>query len=129
MHEIEMASKIIHVIEKESEKLHFSKIKSVEMKVGRMNGLDKSHFYDALKAENSDRTYSLEFKIDEIDVELECSKCGHRYIDTRFEDHDFAHTTSHAPHLYMPPPCPSCKGEGARMISGTEMKIVSIDGE
>ena len=129
MHELEMIDKVLRTIEDEAKKQGFTRINDAHLQIGKMNGLEKSYFLDAISSKKEGPLKSSKLNLEEMPVELECTHCKHKYIDKRFDDHHFAHTTSHAPYLYMPPSCPLCHKDGAKIVSGTQMKLVSIDGE
>lgn len=129
MHELEMIDKILNVIADQAKKQNFTRVKTATLKVGRMNGLEKHHFTTALAARRDEVLAGTEIDIDEIAVTVSCNHCKHQYIDERFNDPHFAHSTSHAPHMYLSPPCPSCAKEGTTVLTGQEMILTAIDGE
>lgn len=129
MHELEMIDKLINVVVKEANKHNFTKVNEVQLKVGRMNGLEKHHFETAFTARPEDALKGTKLNIDEISVKLKCETCGEIYVDTRFRDAHFAHSTSHAPDMYIPPTCPGCGANKITIIEGKELTLASIDGE
>ncbi len=129
MHELDLVDKIIALITDQAKEQGFTTVREAHLRIGKMNGLVREHFTSMLTAQKEGPLASAELIVNDIPVELFCYSCGNCYIDTRFDDAHFAHATSHAPHLYLPPPCPECGGEKTRIISGTEMKLVSIEGE
>ena len=58
MHELEMIDKLINVVVDEAGKHNFKKINEVNLKVGRMNGLECHHFESAFasRSDESSRT-------------------------------------------------------------------------
>jgi len=129
MHELDLIDKIFNVVVDQAKKQNFTHVDKVTLKVGRMNGLEKHHFTTALSAREEEMLRNTDLTIEEIPVKLACSNCDHRFVDHRFDDPHFAHATSHAPHMYLPPPCPSCSNEGAKALSGQEMTLTSIEGK
>ncbi len=129
MHELEMIDKMINVVMDEATKHSFTKINEVQLKVGRMNGLERHHFESAFASRSDEALKNTTLTIEEISVELKCVTCGETYKDDRFTDPHFAHTTSHAPDMYMPPNCPECGSTKAEVLTGKELTLASIDGE
>lgn len=128
MHEFTLIEKVFNRAAEEARKRNFSRVREITLQVGKMNGLTHRHFTTALDARTDDYFADTNLAINEIPVQLVCSHCGNPFIDTRFDNEHFAHATSHAPELYLPPPCPECRGQGARMINGTEFVLASLDG-
>jgi hydrogenase nickel incorporation protein HypA/HybF len=129
VHELEMIDKLINVVVDEAAKHNFTKINEVQLKVGRMNGLERHHFETAFTARPEDALKGTKLTIDEIPVKLKCQLCGEIYVDDRFKDPHFAHSTSHAPDMYIPPICPECGSSKIDVIEGKELTLASIDGE
>lgn len=129
MHEFDIIDKILNLISEEAGKQGFKRVKEAHLRVGKMNALEKEHFDTTLASRNEQKLENMNLNVEEIPVELFCNNCGSCYIDPRFDDPSFAHTTSHAPELYLAPPCPECGSPGARIIYGNELKLVWIDGE
>jgi len=129
MHELEMIDKLINVVVDEATKHNFTKINEVQLKVGRMNGLEQHHFETAFTARPEDALKGTKLSIQEIPVKLKCEICGEIYVDDRFKDANFAHSTSHAPDMYIPPICPECGANKITVIEGKELTLASIDGE
>jgi hydrogenase nickel insertion protein HypA len=129
MHELDMIDKIFNLIADEAGKHDMKRVNEAHLEIGRMNGLERAHFDAALAARKDDALAGMKLTIDEIPVTLTCGNCNNSYVDERFGDPHFAHSTSHAPDLYIAPPCPACSKEGAEVARGREMKIVSIDGD
>jgi len=129
MHELEMIDKLINVVVDEAGKHNFKKINEVNLKVGRMNGLECHHFESAFASRSDESLKDTKITIDEIPVKLKCDICGEIYVDDRFKDAHFAHTTSHAPDMYIPPICPECGANKITVVEGKELTLASIDGE
>lgn len=129
MHELDLIDKIFNVIVDHAKKQNFTHVDKVSLTVGRMNGLEKDHFTTTLASRKEDMLRDTNLVIEEIPVELECNHCHYHFLDQRFDDPHFAHATSHAPHMYLPPPCPACAKEGAKTLTGQEMTLASIEGK
>ncbi|MBT3182403.1 MAG: hydrogenase maturation nickel metallochaperone HypA [Deltaproteobacteria bacterium] len=128
MHELAISETICKIIEKEAKNRNMEKVRTAKLKIGVMNAFQRENLDLCLKdyAKNP-LMAEMQFVIEEVPVKLECTKCNHNFTDDRFADHDFAHKVAHAPALYLPPACPTCKCESIKLISGNEMKLVSIE--
>jgi hydrogenase nickel incorporation protein HypA/HybF len=124
MHELSIAQKILETIEAEAQKNNIARVTAAKLKIGKMAAFQKEQLEFCLNTyEKNESLKDMHFDIDEIPVELLCQDCG------RFNDHEVAHDYAHAPGLYIPPPCPSCKSKDVIMVSGSEMELTSIEGE
>lgn len=130
MHELSIAQKIIETIETEAQKNNIARVVSAKLKIGKMAAFQREQLEFCLNTyEKNESLKDMRFDIDEIPVELLCRDCGMRFTDERFNDHEFAHDYAHAPGLYIPPRCPSCKSKDVTVVSGSEMELTSIEGE
>lgn len=130
MHELHIAQRIIDTIAAEAAKSNISKVRMAKLKIGKMAAFDKEQLEFALASSEKNETLEgMKFYVDEIPVELECKDCGHNFIDKRFDEMDFAHQIAHAPALYIPLKCPLCGSEDVAVICGSEMELISIEGE
>ena len=130
MHELALIKKIIDNVEAAAKKASIGNVKIVRMRIGKMAGLEPdqlSFLYETY--EKADCLKESKLEIEEIPVELECPECKHPFMDDRFNDYAFAHSVSHAPLVYSPPPCPKCGADGPIMIRGRELDLVNLDGE
>lgn len=130
MHELALIQKIVENAGATAKKANLKKVFVIRMRVGKMSGLGTEHLnflFDTYEKDPSLENSRLE--IEEIPVELECTECKHKFIDERFDDHDFAHSVSHAPRAYLPPPCPKCRSEGPGLIRGRELELIDLEGE
>ena len=66
MHELEMIDKLINVVVDEAGKHNFTKINEVQLKVGRMNGLERHHFESAFTARPDESLKGTKLTIEEI---------------------------------------------------------------
>ncbi len=130
MHELDTVERVINLIADQATQQGFTQVREATLSVGKMNGLEISYFTDQIVATfNEGPLANTKLVVNEVPVELFCNHCGNLYVDSRFDDHRFAHATSHAPELYLAPPCPECGRENARVMSGTEMRLISIEGD
>ncbi len=128
MHELAISETICKIIEKEAKKRGMAKVGTARLKIGIMNAFQRENLDLCLKDyKNNPLMAEIQFEIEEVPVELECTECHHHYVDERFNDHDFAHKIAHAPALYLPPACPTCKCEEIKLMGGNEMELVSIE--
>jgi hydrogenase nickel incorporation protein HypA/HybF len=129
MHEMAIGETILKIIDQEAKKNSFTKIKSAKLRIGRMEAFEKANLELCLKTYNGGALSDTKFEIEDVPVSLKCTSCKECYMDTRFDNYDFAHKTAHAPGLYTPVPCPECGSIKAEITGGQEMEIVSIEGE
>ncbi len=129
MHELEHIDRILFAIVTEAEQRGIRSVRHAHLNIGRMHGLSSEDFSLAISATARDEAKSLRITFDDVPVTVRCRRCEHVFTDTRFDEYQFAHAVAHAPQLYLPPPCPHCGHEGAAVVTGQEMKLVSIEGE
>jgi len=130
MHELAIVQKIVSAANSAAEKNGIAHVKRLSLRLGQVAAAhpDQLNFGFQTYAKGT-RLSAAKLEIEEIKVLLECKNCHHRFGDARFDDHEFAHTIAHAPMAYTPPLCPKCNSEGAKIIKGQEMELVSIEGE
>ncbi len=111
MHEYSIVSSLIDVCEKEAEKNHAKAIKSVELDVGRLSGIE-IHFleqcFDVFKETTICKDAVLQINV--LDVVLECHQC-HQH--STVVENNFV--------------CPLCHSDDVTMISGQELHVKSIE--
>jgi len=130
MHEIAISETICKIIIREAKIGNIEEVSSARLRIGKMAAFDRKNLDLCLEGHTKDKALAkTKFEIEAVPVALKCNGCKHTYIDYRFDDFDFAHKTAHAPGLYIPPECPSCKKQDAGLISGQEIELVSIEGE
>lgn len=127
MHEMAISETICRVIENEAKKRGMSRVASARLKIGVMNAFQRENLKLCLdKYTGNPLMSNIRFEIEELPVELECTKCHRHFTDDRFDDPDFAHKTAHALALYTPTPCPYCGCGDLKRVGGNEMELVSI---
>ena len=112
MHELSIAQNIIDIICKQCCKSGYSKIESVNVRIGRGSGImsDALLFsFDAIKAESIAKEAVL--NIEAVPVSGSCSECENNFVVQ--EDYILS--------------CPHCGGGSFRMIAGREMDIVDME--
>ena len=130
MHELALIQKIIENCEAAAEKANLKTVRTVRMRIGRMAGFEPDQLQFLFETyEKSPSFADTKLEVEEVPVELECPECKHLFSDDRFNDHDFAHTVSHAPLAYEPPECPKCKANGPDLVRGKELDLVDLEGE
>jgi hydrogenase nickel incorporation protein HypA/HybF len=130
MHELSIVKKIIETAADAAKKAKIKSVNVIRIKVGKMVGLEAEQLtilFDTF--EKNDSFTETKLEIEEIPVELKCLKCGHFFTDERFNNHNFAHSTSHAPVAYESPPCPKCTADKAEIIRGQELDLIDLEGE
>lgn len=130
MHELAIAQRIIEVIEAEAVKNGISKVRLARLKIGKMAAFQKEQLEFCLSSyEKNGALEGMKFEIEEVPVSISCKNCGKIFGDNRFDDEEYAHHIAHAPALYAAPECPACRSANVSVISGSEMELVSIEGE
>lgn len=127
MHELAICETIIRVVEEEAKKRGMKKVSRVKLKIGKMQAFDKENLNLSLLGQTSKLFSNVNFDIDEVPVELECTACHKNFLDERFDDMSFAHKISHAPAFYVVPACPACGCDKPKLIAGNELLVVSIE--
>lgn len=130
MHELAIVQKIVTAADKAAEANGISRVKKLRLRLGQMAAAHPEQLEFGFKTyAKGSRLEGTILEIEEIKIDLECDKCGSHFPDDRFNDHDFAHTVAHAPLAYLPPPCPECGSEGAKVVAGREIELVNLEGE
>jgi len=130
MHELALVKKIIESAEKAAKANNIKKVSVLRMRIGKMAGFAPDQLTFLFDTYEKDPCLDgTKLEVEEVEVELECPECKHAFIDKRFNDHDFAHTVSHAPIAYEAPSCPKCNANGPCIIHGKELDMINLDGE
>jgi len=130
MHELSIIKKIIENAESVAKKEGIKKVSLIRMRIGKMAGFEPEQLNFLFETYEKDACLNdTRLEIKEIPVELECPECRYVFTDGRFDDHDFAHTISHAPLAYAPPSCPKCGADGSIIIHGRELELIDMEGE
>lgn len=127
MHELLTIKKIVESAAKAAKEAKIDSVSTLKLRIGKMAGIDPSQLEFLFKTYA--KPCSLKettLEIEELSVDLECQKCKETYTDERFDNHDFAHSISHAPLMYEAPPCPKCKAVSPQIISGQELDLVHL---
>jgi len=112
MHELSIAQNIIEIISEQCIKSGFSRIESVNLRIGRASGVmsDALLFaFDAIKAESVAADALL--CIEEVPVSGRCRDCNSDFAVE--EEYILA--------------CPRCGGNSFRMIAGRELDIIDME--
>jgi len=111
MHEYSIVSSLLDVCEKQAKKNSAQAIKSVNIKIGRLSGIEP-HFmqscFDVFKEDTICENATLHMEI--IDTKIYCNACKQESIV--YKNNFF---------------CPTCKSPDTKILSGQEMIIQSIE--
>jgi len=111
MHEMSIVVNLVEAILEEAEKHGAKKIKTVYLKVGKLNQIIPETLQYCYKIATQDSIAAdSELEVDEVSITAKCNKCG-----KIFEVEDF---------IFM---CPDCQVSDTETISGDELTIESID--
>ena len=112
MHEVSIAADLIDIVSNQCRKSGYSRIESINLKIGRASGImtDALIFaFDAIKADSIAKDAVLH--IEEIPVSGHCTDCDN--IFTAGEEYILC--------------CPSCGGSSFRMTGGREMDVIDME--
>lgn len=130
MHELAIAQQLIEIIEENAKKHSLSSVKLARLRIGKMSAFNPENIKFCFNSyEKNELLKDIKLEIEEAPVELECQNCGHKWLDTRFDDLDFAHDIAHNPIQYQPPSCHKCNTQGPKITSGNQMQLVDLEGE
>lgn len=111
MHEMSLAEGIIQVIEAESKRQHFHKVKTVWLEIGALAGVEiyaLEFAFEAVKRHTLAETAQLQ--IIQIPAQAWCLPCGKMVeIKQRYE------------------PCPECGSYQLQVSQGDEMRIKELE--
>ena len=111
MHELSIAESILDIIRQNVPNEDLSNVRTVNMKIGAMAGVvcESLEFsFQALTAGTPLATASL--SIDHVPFQIHCASCN-KTLQSQFG-------------MSI---CPWCSGTETRVLSGTELQVVSID--
>ncbi len=112
MHELSIAQHIIEIISDACHKGGYSRIESVNLRIGRASGIlpDALLFaFDAIKTDSIASNAVLH--IEEVPVSGRCSECMSEFV-------------VHEDYILF---CPHCGGSSFGMIAGREMDIIDME--
>ncbi|MBT3302927.1 MAG: hydrogenase maturation nickel metallochaperone HypA [Bacteroidetes bacterium] len=110
MHELSIAMNIVEIAEEEAQKAGSTKIKKIELAVGKLSGVVYEALDFALKeAVKNSMLEEAEILIHEIEGESKCLKCYHIFATENIFDI-----------------CPKCNHTQCETIQGKELKINSL---
>lgn len=130
MHEFPIVKKIVESAAEAAKKSNINNVKILRLRIGKMSGFEPGQLKFLFNTfEKDDSLKETKLDVEEIPVELECPECKNMYIDERFDDHEYAHTISHAPAAYEAPPCPKCGTNSPEIIHGRELDLTGLEGK
>jgi len=112
MHEVSIAADLIDIVSNQCRKSGYSRIESINLKIGRASGImpDALIFaFDVIKADSVARDAVL--NIEEVPVTGLCSDCNNTFT----VEQEFILS------------CPHCGGCSFRMTGGREMDVVDME--
>lgn len=111
MHEYSIVASLLDVCEQEARKHHAKAIKSLEVRIGRLSGIEP-HFlqqcFDVFKEETLCEGATLILQM--CDVRIACASCQTQSVIC---DNHFI--------------CPNCQSDDVTMIGGKELEVTSIE--
>lgn len=110
MHELGIATEIIHLVEKEIETRGLRQLSKIKLKVGALSGIDPEALkfgYSIVSADS--KLAGVELAIEWVAVKGLCRNCGRN-----FEVPDFAFI------------CPVCDSPDIKITEGEELDIISL---
>jgi hydrogenase nickel incorporation protein HypA/HybF len=111
MHELSVAQNIADIALSTAEANQAKQVTAVELEIGLGAGIEPSALELAWDSVSRDTLLDgSELIIRYIPVTMKCRNCSHQFTPEEIFD-----------------PCPKCAAFGAEMISGKEMRVVSIE--
>ncbi len=110
MHELSLAYSVVELVEREVIRHGGGLVRSIELKIGTLSGVDCETFEYALSMVLEYSPFVLaRVKIHSVEARAECSQCGCGYAPET---------------LYTP--CPQCGSHAARLLSGEEFRLSAL---
>ena len=112
MHEVSIALDLLDIVTKQCRESGYSKIDSVNLRIGRASGImpDALVFsFDAIKKDSVAEDAAL--KIEEVPVSGICSECNEKFT----VDEEYVLS------------CPLCKSVSFKITAGREMDIIDME--
>ena len=128
MHELDIAKRIAKAVKNVAEEKGFKEVHTIRLRVGVANAANSDQLIHFIK-EQSNVFKKSNLEIEKTEMLLKCNSCNNEFTDERFLNHDFAHTYAHAPALYIAPDCPKCSSKSSKITRGTELDLISIEGD
>ncbi len=112
MHEASIAANLLEIVSEQCRKGGYSRIGTINLKIGRASGIMKDALlfaFDAMKTDSPAKEAVL--NIEEVAVSGSCRDCGGAF--TVEEEYILA--------------CPLCGGGSFRVVGGRELDIVDME--
>lgn len=111
MHELSIAENIFKIIENNLSKYNFTKVKGINLKIGKLTAIVPSSLFFAFEILSKGTKFEgAKININEVPIMVLCKKCGKESI---IESYDFC--------------CPVCKFQDTEIISGRELYIEDVE--
>jgi len=112
MHEASIAASLLEIVSGQCRKGGYSRVESINLKVGRASGIMKDALifaFDAMKEDSPAKEALLH--IEEVPVTGLCADCNSTF-------------TTEQEYILS---CPSCGGSSFRMTAGRELDIIDME--
>lgn len=130
MHELAIVREIIETVQKEASSHGLRHVSKARLKIGKMAAFRPEQLQSCFGVcERDGSLANMKLEVEEEQVELECERCHNIWVDTRFEDMEFAHQIAHNPIAYELPHCPKCRTAAPKVVSGNGVRLIEIEGE
>jgi len=111
MHELQIATEIINIVEREMVQRHLDKIGAIGVRLGALSGFDP----EALRFSFSAATIDTPLSGTKLDIELvpiwcRCKSCG---LESHIDERIFI--------------CPSCGSQELEILKGDELEIFYLE--
>lgn len=111
MHELSIVENIFKIIENNTSKYNFEKVKIINLKIGKLSAVAPSALLFAFEILSKDTKFEgAKININEVPIMVFCKKCNKENI---IDSHNFS--------------CPVCKFKDTEIISGRELYIEDVE--
>jgi hydrogenase nickel incorporation protein HypA/HybF len=130
MHEWALAEAVIATASQIAEKEGLEEVTQVKIKIGEMQGIERSIFDFALSQLKPDKFKKTKFEVTTEKAELKCRACGHEWpfsknkLDKRTAE--AIHFVPEVAHTYIR--CPKCRSPDFEIVEGRGVWLETIRG-
>ncbi|WP_170019983.1 hydrogenase maturation nickel metallochaperone HypA [Campylobacter sp. RM16190] len=111
MHELSIVQDLVRLCEQNAAKQNAKEIIKIEIKVGRLSGVEPHYLQSAFDVYKNETICSnAKLVINVQNIVIECNQCG---LNTQLGENDFT--------------CPKCGSQDLRVIDGEDMYLMRLE--